>query len=133
MKLYIPKDMFDNYHPPRLFLCTTGKKRIGELHNYETSLHGKWRQYSELSFSIDRTYVDVLTGETKVNPLFDKAEGLRMVLIEGMGYCIIQDPDSTLSDKDMKSLSCFSSEYACAQKYLEQFYINTEMVVSALC
>ena len=125
MKLYIPKDMFDNYRPPRLFLCTTGKKCIGELHNYETSLHGKWSQYSELSFSIDRTYVDVLTGETKVNPLFDKAEGLRMILVEGMGYYIIQDPDSTLSDKDMKTLSCFSSEYACAQKYLEQFYINT--------
>ena len=125
MKLYIPKDMFDNYHPPRLFLCTTGKKRIGELHNYETNLTGKWNQYSELSFSMDRTYVDVLTGETKVNPLFDKAEGLRMVLIENVGYCIIQDPDLALSDKDMKTLSCFSSEYACAQKYLEQFYINT--------
>lgn len=125
MKLYIPKDMFDNYHPPRLFLCTTGKKRIGELHNYETSLTGKWNSYSDLNFSIDRTYVDILTGETKVNPLFDKAEGLRMVLIEGMGYFVIQDPDSTYSDKDMKALSCFSSEYACAQKYLEQFYINT--------
>ena len=99
MKLFIPKDIFDNPHPPRLFLCTTSGKRIGELHNYETRLIGKWNSYSELSFSIDKTYVDVLTGETKINPLFDKAEGLRMVLAENIGYFIIQDPDTTIGDK----------------------------------
>lgn len=125
MKLFIPKDIFNNPTQPRLFLCTTGKKRIGELHNYETNLTGKWGSYSEISFSLDRTYVDVLTGETKVNPLFDKAEGLRMVLAENMGYFIIQDPNTAIGDKDTKNLSCFSSEYSCGQKYLEQFYINT--------
>lgn len=125
MKLFIPKDIFNSPVPPRLFLCTTGGKRIGELHNYETNLTGKWNSYSELNFSIDRTYTDVLTGETKVNPLFDKAEGLRMVLVENMGYFIIQDPDATIGDKDAKSLSCFSAEYACGQKYLDNFYINT--------
>ena len=130
MKLFIPKDIFDNPHPPRLFLCTTSGKRIGELHNYETRLIGKWNSYSELSFSIDKTYVDVLTGETKINPLFDKAEGLRMVLAENIGYFIIQDPDTTIGDKDTKSLSCFSSEYACGQKYLDNFYINTGDITS---
>lgn len=130
MKLMLPKDIFNNPTPPRLFLCTTGGKRIGELHNYETSLMGKWNSYSELTFSIDRTYVDVLTGETKVNPLFDKAEGLRKVLAENIGYFIIQDPDTTLGDKDTKNLSCFSSEYACGQKYLDNFYINTGDITS---
>lgn len=130
MKLFIPKDIFNNPRPPRLFLCTTGGKRIGELHNYETNLTGKWHSYSELNFSIDRTYIDVLTGETKVNPLFDKAEGLRMVLVENMGYFIVQDPDTTIGDKDAKSLSCFSSEYACGQKYLNNFYINTGDITS---
>lgn len=125
MKLFIPKDIFNSPVPPRLFLCTTGGKRIGELHNYETNLTGKWNSYSELNFSIDRTYTDVLTGETKINPLFDKTEGLRMVLVENMGYFIVQDPDTTLGEKDTKSLSCFSSEYACGQKYLNNFYINT--------
>ena len=130
MKLFIPKDIFDNPKPPRLFLCTTGKKRIGELHNYETNLTGKWNSYSELTFSIDRTYVDILTGETKVNPLFDKAEGLRIVLAENMGYFIVQDPDTTIGEKDVKALSCFSTEYACGQKYLDNFYINTGDVAS---
>ncbi len=130
MKLFIPKDIFNNPAPPRLFLCTTGKKCIGELHNYETNLTGRWNSYSELTFSIDRTYIDVLTGETKVNPLFDKAEGLRMVLAENMGYFIIQDPDTTIGAKDSKSLSCFSSEYACGQKYLDNFYINTGDITS---
>lgn len=130
MKLFIPKDIFNNPTPPRLFLCTTGGKRIGELHNYETSLTGKWHAYSELNFSIDKTYTDVLTGETKINPLFDKTEGLRKVLVENMGYFIIQDPDTAIGDKDTKSLSCFSSEYACGQKYLDNFYINTGDITS---
>lgn len=125
MKLFIPKDMFDNPSPPRIFLCTTGGKRIGELPAYESSLIGKWNSYGELSFSIDRQYVDVLTGEAKINPLFDKAEGLRQVLVENMGYFIIQDPDTTYGDKDSKTLSSFSSEYATGSKYLENFYINT--------
>ena len=86
MKLFIPKDMFDNPRPPRIFLCTTGGKRIGELPAYESNLTGKWNSYGELTFSIDRQYVDVLTGEAKIHPLFDKAEGLRQVLVENMGY-----------------------------------------------
>lgn len=125
MKLFIPKDMFDNPRPPRIFLCTTGGKRIGELPAYESNLTGKWNSYGELTFSIDRQYVDVLTGEAKIHPLFDKAEGLRQVLVENMGYFIIQDPDTTYGDKDSKTLSSFSSEYATGSKYLENFYINT--------
>ena len=125
MKLFIPKDMFDNPKPPRLFLCTTGKKIINELPSYDESLDGKWGTYSESSFSIDRQYVDVLTGEVKVHPTFDKAEGLRKVYMENIGYFIIQDPDSTYGEKDSKTLSCFSSEYETANKYLENFRVNT--------
>ena len=126
MKLYIPKDIFDNRVPPRLFLCTTGKKIMYQLPSYEVSLNGKWNAYAELSFSIDRQYTDVLTGETKIHPAFDKAEGLRMVLVENIGYFTIQDPDSEFGDKDTKRISCFSSEYASfGSKYLENFRINT--------
>lgn len=126
MKLFIPKDyFFDNPKPPRLFLCTTGKKIIQELSSYDESLDGKWGSYSEASFSIDRQYVDVLTGEVKVHPTFDKAEGLRKVYMENIGYFVIQDPDTTYGEKDSKTLSCFSSEYETANKYLENFRINT--------
>ena len=126
MKLFIPKDyFFDNPKPPRLFLCTTGKKIIQELQSYDESLDGKWGSYSEASFSIDRQYVDVLTGEVKVHPTFDKAEGLRKVYMENIGYFVIQDPDATYGEKDSKTLSCFSSEYETANKYLENFRVNT--------
>ena len=125
MKLYIPKDMFDNYYPPRLFLCTTSGKRIQELCYYDGNLNAKWSSYSELGFSIDRTYVDLITGETKVHPAFDKSESLRQVLVENIGYFILQDTDDVYSDKDSKSLSAFSAEYSCGQKYLENFKVNT--------
>lgn len=125
MKLYIPKDMFDNYHPPHLFLCTTSGRRMQELCYYDGNLNAKWNSYSELSFSIDRTYVDILTGETKVHPAFDKAESLRQVLVENIGYFILQDTDDVYSDKDSKNLSAFSAEYSCGQKYLENFKVNT--------
>ena len=111
MKLFIPKDVFDNPKPPRLFLCTPGKKIIGELPSYEVSLDAKWNAYAELTFSIDRNYTDVLTGETKVHPLFDLAEGLRKVYVENIGYFVIQDPDANYGEKDTKTLSNFSIEY----------------------
>ena len=130
MKLYIPKDMFDNYYTPRLFLCTTSGKRIQELCYYDGNLNAKWSSYSELGFSIDRTYVDLITGETKVHPAFDKAESLRQVLVENIGYFILQDTDDVYSDKDSKSLSAFSAEYSCGQKYLENFKVNTGEVDS---
>ena len=130
MKVLIPRDMFDNPRPPRLFLCNTGKKIIGELQAYEVEFNGKWNSYSELSFSIDRQYTDMLTGGAVVDELFDKAEGLRKIYVENIGYFVIQDPDVLYADKDTKTLSCFSSEYETANKYLENFYVNTGEVDS---
>lgn len=131
MKLRIPKDFFDNPCPPNIYLCTTGKEIIGQLPAYNTGLSASWNKYAELKFSIDRQYTDVITGNTIVNPLFDKAEGLRKVYVENMGYFIIQDPDTTYGDKDTKTLSCFSSEYETGTKYLENFHINTGEIDSA--
>lgn len=125
MKLFIDRDFFDNPKPPRFFLCTTGKKIINELPTYEETLDAKWGSYSQTQFSIDRQYVDVLTGEVKVHPTFDKTEGLRKVYVENLGYFIVQDPDTTYGEKDSKTVTCFSSEYETANKYLENFRVNT--------
>lgn len=126
MKLTIPKDIFSgNPIPPHLFLCTQSGKRMGELNAYDVSGTFKWNSYSELSFSIDRNYTDIITGESKVNQLFDKAETLRQILVDNIGYFIIQDQDDSFSDKDSKTITAFSAEYATSQKYLENFYINT--------
>jgi len=124
MLLSIPKDYFDNPTPPRLFLCTTNGKRIQELNYYDGSINAKWNTYSELQFSIDRTYIDVLNGIIKTHPSFGKAESLRLIEVEGLGFFILQDSDDSYSDKDSKSLSAFSLDYSLSSKYIEHFLIN---------
>lgn len=125
MKLSIPRDQLLNPTPPRIFLCNTARKVIGQLPATGVGLHGKWSQYGELSFEIQRTYVDLIDGETKVHPLYDKVEAPRNVLVEGYGLFCLQDVDDTSSDNDIKSVSAFSLEYATSNKYLTNFHINT--------
>lgn len=125
MKLILNRDYFDNPTPPRVFLCTTGKKRIQELQATNRGLNGKWAAYSEFSFETQRTYVDLIDGETKIHPAYDKIEAPRMIFVENYGYWCIQDVDDASGDIDVKSISCFSSEYAVSNKYLTNWHINT--------
>lgn len=125
MQLSIPRDQLLNPIPPRIFLCNTARKVIGQLPATNVTLNAKWRQYSELTFEIQRTYVDLIDGETKVHPLYDKVEAPRNVLVEGYGLFCLQDIDDTSSDNDIKSVSAFSLEYAASNKYLTNFHINT--------
>ena len=124
--IYLPKDLLTGtYKQPRLFLCQTNKERIGELS--VTNLNGifKWNAYHEVSFTIDRTYTDNITGEQKVNPYFDFAEALRLIEVEGFGYFQIQDPNNELDGiQDTKKITAYSAEYALSQRYLELFIIN---------
>ena len=125
MKLSITKDHLLNPVPPRVFLCNTSRTVIGQLPATSVSLNAKWRQYSEASFEIQRTYVDIFTGETKVHPLYEKVEVPRNCLIEGYGLFCLQDIDDTSNDNDIKSVSAFSAEYAVSNKYLTNWHINT--------
>ena len=86
----------------------------------------KFNAYSELTFTIGRTYTDMITGETQVNPFYNKIEALRLVYLEGFGYFEIQDPE-IVSDgiREVKNITAYSLEYTLSQKYLEEFYINT--------
>lgn len=130
MFLSINRDFFDNPVSPRLFLCTTGKKIISELPAVNKQLDAKWNSYSTISFEMQRTYVDVLTGETKVHPAYDKVEVPRNIFVEGLSYFSLQDIDDVSGDGDTKSVSAFSLEYTTSQKYLNSFYINTGEVDS---
>ena len=126
MKLYIPKDRLLNPMPPRVFLCDTGKKVIGELSATNRQLNAKWgSSYSEFSFEIQRTYVDLLDGNTKVHPLYDKVEAPRNILVENIAYFCLQDIDDTSNDNDIKSVTAFSLEYNASDKYLTNWHINT--------
>ena len=83
MKLHIPKGRLLNPVPPRVFLCDTGKKILGELPATNSRLNAKWgASHSEFSFEIQRTYVDLIDGDTKVHPLYDKVEAPRNILVE---------------------------------------------------
>ena len=130
MKLFIDRDFFDNPKSPEIYLCDTSKRVIGELPVYNKKGSFKWNSYSEISFDISMTYVDVFTGETKIHPLYDKVEAPRNILLRDYGYFAIQDVDDSSGESDTKSVTAFSLEYATSNKYLTSFHINTGEVDS---
>lgn len=126
MRLSIPKDYFDGIPtPPTIYLCNTSKRVLGELPAYDRNGSFKWNSYSEIQFSVDREYVDMITGDTKVHPLFDKIESPRNILVKNIGYFSLQDIDTSHGDKDSKTVTAFSLEYSTlGTKYLTNFKIN---------
>ena len=86
MYLSIPKDQLLDPIPPRVFLCDTGKKIIGELPVTNAQLNAKWNAYSEFSFEMQRVYADLIDGATKIHPLYDKVEAPRNILVENIAY-----------------------------------------------
>ena len=79
----LPKDILTGTMTrPRLFLCETDKTKICVLEPIEMSGSFKFNAYSELTFTIGRTYTDMITGETQVNPFYNKIEALRLVYLE---------------------------------------------------
>lgn len=123
----LPKDLiFGNYKKPRLFLCETNKERICELQTTNTSASLKFNSYSELSFDIGRTYNDFMSGDTKVNPCYDKIESPRIVELENIGYFELQGPELTSDGiQEQKSCTAYSLEYSLSTKYLNDFIVNT--------
>ena len=116
---------------PRLFLCETDKQRICELETISMSGSFKFNAYSELTSTVGRTYTDMITGETQVNPFYDRIEALRLVYLEDFGYFEIQDPDINSDGiKETKTITAYSLEYTLSQKYLEGLNINTGKVDS---
>lgn len=128
----LPFDLLSqNYIKPKLFLCEINKKKICELETISLSGSFKFNAYSELNFTISRTYTNMVTGETLINPFYHKVEALRLVYLEGFGYFEIQEPE-IFSDgiKEVKNVTAYSLEYRLSQKYLENFKVNTGEVDS---
>ncbi len=130
MQLRIPRDYFLNPTAPSVFLCTQSGTIMGELQVSNASLNAKWNAYSTFNFDANRTYVDVITGETKIHPLFDKIEGPRTVLVDRYGYFVIQDDNTVYSDNDSKSISAFSIDYNLSSRFVNSFHVNTGEVDS---
>lgn len=123
----LPTDLISgNYIKPRIFLCEVDKERICQLETTNTSAALKFNSYSELSFEVGRIYNDVVSGDTLVNPHYDKIEALRLIEIDGLGYFEIQGPE-LISDgiKEAKNVTAYSLEYTLSTKYLSNFIVNT--------
>lgn len=115
-----------NYKKPSLYLCEVDKQKICELEPINMSGSFKFNAYSELAFTVPRTYTNMITGETDVNPYYDKIEALRLVYLEGFGYFEIQEPEIESNGiREVKNVTAYSLEYTLSQKYLEEFYVNT--------
>lgn len=125
------KNIFGNYVKPKIFLCETDKQKMGVLNTTDTHVSLKFNTYSELTFNIDRTYIDTLTGEKQIHLFYDRIEHPRLILLENIGYFQIQAPGmSTDNFKESKTVTAYSSEYALSQKYITDLHINTGEVDS---
>ena len=123
----LPRDLLSGgYTAPRFFLCETDKTIICQLDVYDANGKFKFNSLSEISFNVDRTYDDFISGENKINLFYDKIEALRLIFVEGFGYFEIQGPQlSSDGIKETKQVTAYSLEYTLSQKYLTNFYINT--------
>lgn len=128
----LPRNILSGtYTKPRLFLCETDKTRISQLQNSNLNGSFKFNTYSELSFETPRVYNDVMSGETKVFPFYNKIEAVRLVELEDFGFFELQAPELVGDGiKESKSCTAYSLEYTLSQKYLENFYINTGKIGS---
>jgi len=128
----LPMDILSGtYIKPNFYLCETNKEKICKLETTNTKGSFKFNSLSELSFDTARVYNDVISGETKVNPYYNKIEALRLIYVQGFGYFELQGPE-LISDgiEEKKSCKAYSLEYTLAQKYLENFYVNMGTVES---
>ena len=128
----LPKNLFTGtYVKPKIFLCETDKQKMGVLNTTDTNVSLKFNTYSELSFNIDRTYIDTLTGEKHTHLFYDRIEHPRLILLDNIGYFQIQAPDmSSDGFRESKTITAYSSEYALSQKYIIDLHINTGEVDS---
>lgn len=130
--MILPKDIFSgNYIKPRIFLCEVDKEKICQLVTTNTKGSFKFNAFSELNFDVSRIYDDINSGETRVNPFYDKIESPRLIFVENFGYFELQGPELNSDGiQEFKSCLAYSSEYTLSTKFLEDFFVNTGKVDS---
>ena len=98
----LPSNLFNNYTPPQVFLCQPNKTIIGELQVYDFTADFKFNTYSEVSFTISKTYIDIIDGKQRQNPYYYLVDSLRVIYIRGIGHFVIQDVKENLSASNTK-------------------------------
>ena len=125
--MLLPYDLLSqSYQKPDIYLCDVDKSPMCKLNTTGAKGSFKFNAYSEISFETSRTYLDSITGDTRVNPFYDKIETPRLIKVDGFGYFEIQGPElSNNGIQESKSVTAYSLEYTLSTKYLEKFQINT--------
>ena len=123
----LPYDLLSqSYKKPDIYLCDVDKTPMCKLQTTGAKGSFKFNAYSELSFETSRTYLDAITGKTRINPFYDKIETPRLIKLDGFGYFEIQGPELTNNGiKESQTVTAYSLEYTLSTKYLENFQINT--------
>lgn len=127
----LPKNLLSGgYKQPEVFLCQVDKSIIGGLNVTNFSGRFKFNSYDEITFDVDRTYIDH-NGEYCVNPLYDYIESPRVIYVVNFGYFeIIQSGIVTDGLREYKQCVCYSYEFILSTKYLDLFTINMGTVES---
>lgn len=125
--MQLPKNLISgDYTAPQVILCEVDKTKICDLNVTELQGTFNFNAYSEISFTISRTYIDTISGEVFVHPFYDKCEALRLVYLPTFGYFELQEPTINGDGvKETKSFTAYSYEYTLSTKYLSNFKINT--------
>lgn len=123
----LPYDLLSkSYKKPDFYLCDVDKSPMCKLTATGAKGSFKFNAYSEISFETARTYLDTITGETRINPFYDKIETPRLIKLDGFGYFEIQGPELDNDGiKEFQTVTAYSLEYTLSHKYLENFQINT--------
>lgn len=128
----LPKNLLSgDYKQPQVFLCQVDKSIIGGLNVTNFSGNFKFNSYDEISFDVDRMYIDNNSGEYCVNPLYDYIEAPRVIYVVDFGYFeIIQSGIVYDGTREYKQCTCYSYEFILSTKYLDLFTINMGTVES---
>jgi hypothetical protein len=110
-------DYFSRQEKPSMSLCNPDHAQLYSLNTcYDTQLKLRWNATSEFLFTISQT----VNGVTI--PAFDYIEGKRVVLIDTVGYFIINDvQDDFDGSVPIKTVTCLSQEFELVSKKLTLF------------
>lgn len=122
----INKDYFNNPVVPDFVLCKANKERIGVLRCTEKKLNLEFNGLREIMFT---TYLFI---DDERNIYYDPIDVMKYVFVPEIGFFSITsvEIESEGSEFEHKSVTAKSCECLLAEKYLEDFVINTGAVES---
>lgn len=109
-------NFFHQYESPTFILCNPDKSQISAFIANNRSINLKFNDVSEISFDISDKYQDEF-GVTQDFFYYDLFQGKRLILVENIGYFVIQ----SVSENDdyyikTKSIVAYSAQYTLANK-----------------